>query len=175
MSRFNWRSFTALLLSFSFIFSLATGLVLWLSHSPQFLGIEKAVWKHTHIWMSLLMAISAILHFVLNWSVYRSYLWQKATCRPNLKWEFGLVLVITATIIGTAVLHPSDGMMQCFAAMSLSQVAQMSGQPVDAILKKEGVDVHNPADSLREIAEHNRLPPQAVCAIVQQQLHGSER
>ena len=175
MSRFNWRSFASLVLSFSFTFALATGLILWLSHSPQFLGIEKGIWKHTHIWMSLLMAAAAILHFILNWSVYWSYLWRKATGRPNVKWELGLALGIIGAILATAVFHPSDNMMQRFAAMSLTQVARMTEQPVEelvAVLKKEGIAVHDPADSLREIAEHNKMPPQRVCEIVQRQLHG---
>jgi hypothetical protein len=175
MSRFNWRSFSSLVLSFSFVFVFGTGLVLWLSHSPQFLGIQKGIWKHTHIWMSLLMSVAAILHFILNWSVYWTYLWQKATGRPNLKWEFGLAFLVTAAILGTAAVPHSDNMMQRFAAMSLTQVAQMAKQPVEdlvAVLKKEGIAVHDPADSLREIAEHNKMPPQQVCEVVQRQLHG---
>jgi hypothetical protein len=175
MSKFNLRGFSSLLLSFAFTIAFATGLVLWLSHSPQILGIEKGVWKHTHIWASLLMAAAAILHFVLNWSVYWSYLWRKAAGRPNLTWELALALAIIVAIVGTAALHSSDDMMRRFAAMNLAQIARMSGQSVEeivAVLKKEGVVVHDPADSLREIAEHNNVPPQAVCAIVQRQMHG---
>ena len=175
MSKFNMRGFASLLLSFSFSVVLATGLVLWLAHSPQTFGIGKEIWKHTHIFASLLMAAAAILHFILNWSVYWSYLWQKASGRLNQKREFALALAITVAIVATAAFHPSDDRMQRFAAMSLPQIAKMSGQSVEqlvAILKKEGVAVHDPADSLREIAEHNKVPPQAVGAILLRELHG---
>jgi hypothetical protein len=178
MSRFNLRGFSSLLLSFSFVVVLATGLVLWLAHSPQTFGVGKAAWKHTHIWMSLLMAAAAILHFVLNWSVYWGYLWRKATARPNLKLEFALALAITVAIVGTAAFHPSDDMMQRFARMNLPQVAEMSGKTVDelvAILKKEGIAVHEPKDTLREIAEHNKVPPQAVSTVLMRQMSGGPR
>jgi hypothetical protein len=177
MSRFNLRGFASLLLSLSFVVVLATGLVLWLAHSPQTFGIGKEVWKHTHIWTSLLMAVAAVLHFVLNWSVYWSYLWRKAAARLNLKWELALALAVTVAIVATAALHPDD-MAQRFAVMNLPQIAQMSGQTVDelvAILKKEGIAVHEPKDSLREIAEHNKVPPQAVSSVLMRQMRGGPR
>jgi hypothetical protein len=178
VQKFNLRGFTSLLLSFAFLVVFFTGLVLWLAHSPQTFGIGKNVWKHTHIWASLLMSAAAILHFVLNWSVYWGYLWQKTAARLNQKWELALALGIVVAIVGTAAFHPSGEMMQRFAAMNLSEIAKMSGQPVEeivAILKKEGIEVHDPADSLREIAEHNQVPPQAVVTIVQRQVHGGPR
>jgi hypothetical protein len=182
MSKFNMRGFTSLLLSFAFVVVLATGLVLWLAHSPQTFGIGKAVWKHTHIWMSLLMSAAAILHFLLNWSVYWSYLWRKASAGLNQKLELALALGIVAVTLGTAAFHPSDDMMKRFAAMNLPQIAQMSEQSVDQIvaaLKKEGIDVHDPADSLNEIAEHNKVPVTKVAMLLQSQMrggpHGRER
>jgi hypothetical protein len=178
MSKFNVRSFASLLLSFSFLVVFATGLVLWLAHSPQTLGIGKEVWKHTHIWTSLLTSAAAVLHFVLNWSIYWSYLWQKAAGGLNRKLELALALAITAAIVGTAALHPSDDMMRKFAAMNLPQIAEMSGQSVDEIvatLKKEGIDVHDRAASLQEIAEHNKLPVQKVAGVVLPQGPGRGR
>jgi hypothetical protein len=178
MSKFNMRGFTSLLLSFSLLVVFATGLVLWLAHSPQTFGIGKDVWKHVHIWTSLLMSVTAILHLVLNWSVYWSYLWQRAAARLNQKWELALALGITVAIVGTAALHPSDDMLKRFAAMNLPQIAQMSNQSVDelvAVLKKEGIDVHDPADSLREIAEHNEIPVQKVAMLLQPKMHGGRK
>jgi hypothetical protein len=178
VQKFNMRGFTSLLLSFSFLVVFATGLVLWLAHSPQTFGISKDVWKHTHIWASLLMSAAAILHFVLNWSVYWSYLWQKAAARLNQKRELALALGIVIAIAGSAAFDSSGEAVQRFAAMNLTQIAKMSEQPVEeivAILKKEGIEVHDPTDSLREIAEHNKIPPQAVISVVQRQLHGGPR
>jgi hypothetical protein len=175
MSKFNIRGFASLLLSFSFPVVLVTGLVLWLAHSPQTFGIEKGVWKHLHIFTSLLMAAAAVLHFALNWPVYWGYLWKRSVGGLYQKWELALALGITVLIVATAAYHPSEDMMQRFAAMNLPQIAKMSNQPVDeivALLKKEGIDVHDPADSLREIAEHNKVSPQAVCSILLRQMPG---
>jgi hypothetical protein len=169
MSRFSWRAFASLLLSFSFPLALTTGLVLWLAHSPQTLGIGKDVWKHTHIWASLLMAAAGILHVILNWSVYCGYLWQRASGLSR-KWELALALVVTVAVVATAALDRHDGMMQKLMAMNLPQIAEMSNQSVDqlvASLKKEGIEIHDPADSLREIAEHNKVPPQRIAMILQ--------
>jgi hypothetical protein len=175
MSRFNWRAFVSFVLSLSFPLVLATGLVLWLADSPQTFGIGKGVWKHTHIWASLLMSAAAILHFVLNWSVYCGYLWQRAACGRSRKWELALALLVTVAIVATAALDRHDGMMQRLVGMNLPQIAEMSNQSVDQLvarLKKEGIDVHDPADSLREIAEHNKVPPQRLATILQLQPPG---
>jgi hypothetical protein len=175
MSKFSLRGFTSLLLSISFLLVLTSGLVLWLAHSPQTFGIGKGAWKHAHIFVSLLMASAAILHLVLNWSVFWGYLWQRTPGRLNLKRELALAVVVVVVIVSAASLGGHGDMMQRLGAMSLQQVAEMSGQPVGQIvsaLKKEGIHVDDPADSLTKIAQHNEVPPQKVCAIVQRQMPG---
>jgi hypothetical protein len=176
MSKFNLRGFASLLLSFAFPLVLVTGLVLWLSHSPQTFGIEKGVWKHTHIWASLLMSAAAILHFVLNWSVYVGYLWQRATSRVNRKWELALALAITIAVVATSAVHgPGDIPMERLLVMNLPQIAKLSGRSVDdmvADLKKQGIEVHDPADSLQEIATHNKVAPTKLMPIVMPRGHG---
>jgi len=99
-----------------------------LPHSPQTLGIGKGAWKHAHIFVALLMTVAGIVHLVLNWSVYWSYLWERTARRMNRKWELALALLIVVA------------------------------------LKKEGIAVHDPADSLKEIAEHNKVSTDVVCA-----------
>jgi hypothetical protein len=178
MPKFNTRGFASLLLSFMFPLVLATGLVLWLAHAPQTFGIGKGIWKHTHIWASLLMSAAAILHFILNWSVYWSYIKQKGVARLNQKWELALALAITLALVATAVFHPADDMMKRFAAMNLTQIAEMSGQSVDeiaAVLKNDGIAIHDPADSLREIAEHNKVPVEKVASPLLAQMHGGPK
>ena len=82
---------------------LASGLVLWLSHSPETFGIGRGVWRHTHIHLSLVMGAAAILHSVLNWSVFWSYLWPAKSGRTGTKWEAILALILVALIVGTSV------------------------------------------------------------------------
>jgi hypothetical protein len=170
MSKFNFRGFASLLLSFTFPLVLVTGLVLWLSHSPQTFGIGKGAWKHTHIWASLLMSAAAILHFLLNWSIYVGHIWQRATARLNRKWELAAALAITLAIVATATVHGPDGIpLERLLVMNLPEIARFSGRSVDdmvADLKKQGIEVHDPADSLQEIADHNKLAPTKLMPIL---------
>jgi hypothetical protein len=168
MSKFSWRTFASLLLGFTFPLVLITGLVLWLAHSPQTFGIGKGIWKHTHIWASLLMSVAAIVHFVFNWSVFWSYIRRKGESLLSRKLEFALALGIVALLIVTAVVHPDEG-IQRLAGMNLAQIADGSGKSVEdlvAILKKGGIAVRDPNDSLREIAEHNNVPVQQVATLL---------
>lgn len=172
MNKFHFRGFISILLSLAFFVVVATGLVLWLSHSPQTFGLSKGVWKHSHIFLSLLMLIAGVIHFWLNWAVYWRYLWDGTAKRLNQKREFGLALILVALIAGTAAFDQHGGIGP-FAGMSVEQIASRSGQNVDNLvagLKKEGVTVHNPADSLREVAEHNKISAEKLFAIVQRQV-----
>ncbi|MEN6457834.1 MAG: DUF4405 domain-containing protein [Thermoguttaceae bacterium] len=175
MSRFNTRGFVSLLLSLSFFVAVVSGLVLWLTHSPQTLGLGRGDWKHIHIFVALLMMIAGIWHFILNWAVYASYLWRAN--RPNLKWEAALAVVVTAAVTCTTLLEEHGSSARLMAA-TLQQIAGNSGQSVEklvAALRDDGIQVHNPADSLREIAEHNKLSAEKVCAAVERHAGGGPR
>lgn len=169
MKRFRLRGFTSILLSTAFLVVFITGLVLWLANSPQTLGIGKSVWKHIHIYVSLLMAAAVVLHFVLNWSVYWGYLWQRASRRLNQKLELVLALALVAAVASTALLDDRGSALQRMGAMSLQEIAENTGQPLDrvvAALNEEGIHIHDPANSLNEIAEQNKVCLHALRAIV---------
>ncbi len=176
MGKLRWRGLASLLLSFSFLVALVSGLVLWLVHpSPAagggalMLGLGKGVWKQAHIYVSLLMAVAAVLHLCLNWSLYCGYLWERAAKRLNQKLELALALAITAAVCYVASLGAGGDPMRRFAMMTARDVAAKAGQPVEkfvAAMEKEGIAIHNPADSLTEIAEHNKTSPKSVLEIV---------
>jgi len=101
--RFRFRGFVSLVLSVSFLVAAVSGLVLWLAPPPQaggwlILGIGKGVWKNAHIYVSLLMLTAGVCHFVLNWSVFWSYVWDRAVKRMNQKWELALALAILVAV-----------------------------------------------------------------------------
>ena len=180
MFKLNLRGFTSLLLSLSFLVAVVSGLVLWLVHSPQpggalLLGIGKGAWKTAHINVSLLMVIAAVAHLWLNWSIYWSYLWQRAAHRLNQKKELAWALAITVAVACTASLG-GHAEFQRLGAMSPKEIAEKTGQPVDQlveVLKRGGIAVHDPADSLMEIARHNNVSPGAIIPLLPQSvLHG---
>lgn len=177
MSKFHGRGLTSLLLSFSFLVALVSGLVLWLVHPSQsggaggalLFGLGKGAWKQAHIWVSLLMAASGIMHLCLNWSLYWGYVWQRARRGLNQKLELGLALAITAAVFSVSALGGGGDPMRRLAMMTANDVARSASQPVEQFVRameKEGIAIHNPADSLQEIAEHNQTTPQAVLEVV---------
>jgi hypothetical protein len=169
MFRLHLRGFASLLLSVSFLVVVASGLVLWLGHSPQTFGIGKGVWKHAHIFVSLLLLIAGILHWCLNWPAYWGYFWKRAAGGLNLKAELALAVAITTLVASTAFFDDHGADVQRLGAMSLQEVAKKSGKDVDqviSLLEKQGIHVHDPAESLLKIAQHNNVPPQALFAAV---------
>ncbi len=177
MSSFRVRGFVSILLSLAFLVVVVTGLVLWLSHSPQTFGIGKGAWKHIHIFTSLLLLIAGVVHLWLNWKVYWNYLWDRTKQRLNQKWELALALAIIALTVGSGLLDTHGGPAQ-LGRMSVNQIAALANQTTNdlvANLKKEGVAVHDPADSLMEIAEHNKLQPEQLFAVIERQAPGLMR
>jgi len=164
MLRIHFRGFISILLSLAFLVAVATGIVLWLSHSPETFGIGKGVWKHCHIFVSLLMLLAGVLHFWLNWLVYWGYLWQQSAGRLNQKRELALALTVIVAVIFAASFGGHGDRGRLFG-MSLQTIAEKSGKPVDQMishLKKEGIAIHDPADSVLEIAQHNGTGPDTV-------------
>jgi hypothetical protein len=170
--KFNTRSFISLLLSFTFLVALASGIVMWVHSSSVIFGL--GVWKYTHMYVSFLMALTAIVHFALNWRIYLSY-WRRAASEKSPVRELATALAVTVAAVAIIVAvaptkRGGHGGPADIAAMSVQEVAKASGQSIDKIvdaLKKEGVHVHNTADTLKTIAEHNEKKPQDVCKIVQ--------
>lgn len=172
MFKIHFRGFVSLLLSFAFCVVVVTGIILWLSHSPQTFGLGKGVWKHAHIFTSLLLLVAGLLHLWLNWPIYWCYLWNHTTRRLNRKWELVLALAVVALVASTALLD-NHGEAGPLGSMTLRQIAQQSGKPLDQVLsalRQKGIAVHDPADSILEIARYNNSPPDSVIAILQREM-----
>jgi hypothetical protein len=175
--KFQFRGFVSILLSLSFVVVVTTGLVLWLAHSPQTFGIGKGVWKHTHIFTSLLMLVAGLIHLWLNWSILWSYLWEKASRRLSKPRELALAIAIMALVTVPGFLG-GGGEMPPFARMSVTEIATKAGQTTEgfvASLQKQGIAVHNPADPLTEVAKYNEVPVERLFGVIEQQTPGALR
>jgi hypothetical protein len=166
MFRLHLRSFVSLLLSIAFPIVLLSGLVLLLTRTPEFLAVGRGVWKHVHIFVSLLLAATIIAHLTLNWAVYWSYVRQALGRRTHLG-ELVAAVLLVAAVVGTAAMedHGGGGAMNRFGATSLRDAAARGGISTEqaiAALQNAGIHVHDPAVSLAKIAQHNGVTPPAV-------------
>ena len=103
--RFRTRGFISLLLALSFLVAVVSGSVLFITprgRSPTGLaghdGFDQARVGGLHINACLLMLLGAVIHLVLNWRIFWSYI-QKKSAGFNLKWEMAASVLITAAVV----------------------------------------------------------------------------
>jgi len=104
--KFQMKGFTSLLLAFSFMVLVFSGVILYFT--PQgmiahwsnwtLFGLGKEQWADIHICDSLLFLIATILHLYLNWRIFWSYIKKKAA-GLNLKRELAAALVVTVVVV----------------------------------------------------------------------------
>jgi len=107
MPKFKFRGFTSLLMFFSFLISLISGIVLYfppqgkIAHWTHwtFWGLDKDMWAALHINSSLVFFIIAVLHLYNNWKVLIRYIKKKALMAFNLKYELLISFIISIFII----------------------------------------------------------------------------
>jgi hypothetical protein len=104
---FKFRAFTSLLLFFSFLISLISGIVLYFPPQGKianwthwtFWGLDKERWGALHINSSLVFFIIAALHLYYNWKVLFRYIKKKAELAFNLKVELFTAAILSVFII----------------------------------------------------------------------------
>ena len=107
MLKFKFRGFTSLLMFFSFLISLISGIVLYFPPQGKiarwthwtFLGLDKEMWGALHINSSLIVFIIVIFHLYYNWKVLFRYVKHKALMAFNLKLEFFSAAALSLFII----------------------------------------------------------------------------
>jgi hypothetical protein len=105
--KFRFRGFTSLLMFFSFLISLVSGIVLYfppqgkIAHWTHwtFWGLDKELWGALHINSSLIFFIIALLHLYYNWKVILRYVKKRAVMAFNLKYEFFVAALLSVFII----------------------------------------------------------------------------
>jgi len=147
MARFQFRGFVSLALSVSFLVAAVSGLVLWLAPPPHAqgagwltFGIGKGVWKNAHIYVSLLMLGAGVCHLALNWSVFWSYVWNRAVKRVNQKWELALALAVLVAVAWASSLGGHGGPPR-FGPNGPPGFADRKGWPRDSKGLEAGHDI----------------------------------
>jgi len=105
--KFKFRGFTSLLMTFSFLISLISGILLYFTPQGRvanwvhwtFWGMDRETWVALHINSSLIFFIIAIFHIYYNWSVLIRYIKKKAMLAINLKFELLVSLILSVFVI----------------------------------------------------------------------------
>ncbi len=105
--RFVLRPFISYFVTFSFIHLIVSSIILYIAPPGRFvnwnnwkvLGITKAGWQAQHTVVGYLFILAAIVHLVLNWKIFLSYIRSRIQKSFNRTWELiaSLALIILVT------------------------------------------------------------------------------
>ncbi len=197
--RFSMRGFTSLLLTLSLLAMTFAGVMLYLSPRGRvanwtdwtLIGLGKEQWSSVHMNASLLFAIVAVLHLVLNWSIFFSYLKKKSAAGLNMKKELALAALIAVVwIAGTisevppfsSVVALNDDIKNYWEQqatrapiphadeLTLEAFAKQVNLPVTEIaeaLREEGFDAADTQLTVREVGHRKGVAPSEVLAAIQ--------
>jgi len=152
----------------------------------QLLGLSKTQWGNVHVTMGLLMLLSGVLHIYYNWRPILSYLKNAARKVRVFTPDFNVALLVTVLFAGLTLfeLPPIFWVLDASASIK-DRAAHIYGEPpyghaeespLDVFTKRMGLDleaslealresglaVEGPRETLRTIANRNRLTPQQV-------------
>jgi len=111
-SKFSWKAFISIGLTYSFIIIFFTGIVLYLAPAGRvsnwvnwkLLGLDKESWQSIHTIFSFSFAILSIFHlFTINWRTFWNYLKTKSMKGLNKKREFYIATLATVLFFGGVI------------------------------------------------------------------------
>jgi hypothetical protein len=105
-SKFNWRAFTSLYITLSFIIMIISGVILYIAPPGRIakwtyipiLGLEKEQWQALHTIFTFLFIVANGFHLYFNWNSFLSYLKDKKSEVFRLRKELISAFFITSGI-----------------------------------------------------------------------------
>lgn len=106
--RFSWRAFTSVLISFSSVALVLSGILLFVSPPGRIanwtdwtlLGLTKREWSALHICFSTVFLLGAALHFYFNLRPLLGYFKDRLTRRIGFRWEWVAALAVFGIVWG---------------------------------------------------------------------------
>ncbi len=153
-------------------------------------GLDKVQWGHVHINLGFLLLITIILHVYYNWTPMISYMKSKSRQLKIFTADFNVALIVTLVVFfGTlagvppmsSIINMGDAITEKanlfygeppYGHAELSPLADFTDKVhLDlekslSQLKAAGIRVTSPAETMKEIAENNRISPQHVYDII---------
>ena len=105
-TKFSWRAFTSLYITFSFIIMIISGLILYIAPPGRIakwsyipiLGLEKDQWQALHTIFTFLFIVANGFHLYFNWNSFLSYLKDKRKQVFRIRRELFSAMFITIGI-----------------------------------------------------------------------------
>ena len=104
--KFNWRAFTSLYITLSFIIMILSGMILFLAPPGRIanwtdltiLHLTKAQWQAIHTIFTFLFIIASAFHIYFNWKPFTAYLKTKLNKKIRIRRELILSAILTLII-----------------------------------------------------------------------------
>jgi len=198
--QFRFRGFISLLLGAAFLLVGVSGVLLYAGPSGRvagwagwkFLGLSKANWSDLHITVSFLLLIVSVIHWILNWSAFWSYVKSKASIFRLRLEMVAAVAVLAVVVAGTLLSVPpfsttlaledqigdlwgerlgkppisNTRHSEKFELDDLAEAIGLRGDVVVATLAKEGFTVDKADATMQQIADANGVTPAKVFAAI---------
>lgn len=105
--RYNWRGMVTLLLLFSILVDVISGIILYVTPSGSiarwtnwsFWGLGKDEWSAIHIIFSMVLIIILLGHLYFNWRILVHFIWNKLYKVVNLKREMATAGIVTILLV----------------------------------------------------------------------------
>lgn len=110
---FKPRPFVALVVTFAFLITTITGIVLYIVPQGRIanwvdwslLGLGKDQWADVHILLGLVFILAGIVHLYFNWKPFRHHLAARVKGHFSLRVELVAAVVLATTLVAGAVAH----------------------------------------------------------------------
>ncbi len=189
---FDWRSFVTFLVALSAFVLFISGLILYIAPSGKVahwtnwkILLNKDQWTDIHVVFSVLFTLAVAFHlFSFNWKVFKNFIKKRGVA-------LGSALLISSLLfVGTYYSVPplvylrefSDYMKDYWEGkekappiphaeeLTLKEAAEdylkISAASALQTLKKKGLQVGGPEETLKEIAEKNGLSPLELYSLI---------
>lgn len=105
--RLHSKRFTSLLLTITFATITVSGGVLYIAPRCRVaeqigwtvMGLGKDQWESLHINGALLFVLAGLLHVVLNWTIFWSYIKKRGSLGPSMTWELFFAMVLGGVVV----------------------------------------------------------------------------
>ena len=205
--RFHTKGFTSLFLAITFVALILSSAVLYVAPRCRVAeqtgwtvaGLEKDQWESVHINGGLFFILGGVLHLVLNWPVFWSYIKKRRHAALNLRRELLAAVVLGGVVLAgsvlawppfrsvvelhdhikdswgrpprpTPALQPADPTVQ-----ELSEQMRLAADDVVGALEAAGIAVSDSNATLGRIAEANERTPEEVRAAIARRLPEADR